>query len=458
MVRYLIGQRMRKPLSSILILLALTIPLSGASGTPSTLVVRVDANGYLVVTAATQTNPITSGVFSSRVLKTDASGNLQVILAGTVTPTYPQSIPASTCAAPSLGESGAATTGIAFTATPSILNCIAGTAVTTLTSTLFTSTATFIGPVGSASAPTYSFTGDTGVGVYRNASGFLGLVGSTGLRFIANSTTVAQFDTTDGYIIRDTLPLQFGSSGTASPDVSISRLSADNLRLGNNDKFNLFATSLGITSTDGQINQNSTAATSGVTVQISPRTRLSGTAWDTDDAVSRTVSVFTEVLPSSGTTVSGMWKLGVIDPVSSAITYPLTVSLGGTLSMLNSSAFAFGTRGWFQKNADGLAEILANNGTVGIQFNTGTAAPTCSANCAVTSGSRNTTGEMTLSGGATSGTVTFGSPNWTNTPFCVLTEEQGTNTAIISSVSVSTFVFSGVTANGKFMYHCIGRI
>lgn len=110
---------------------AYTLTLLSASGTPSTLVVRTDANNYLLVTSVTQTNPVTQGVFTSRILRTDSSGSLQVVLTGTVTPTYPMSIPASTCAAPSLGESGAATTGIAFTATPSILMCIAGTAMGT---------------------------------------------------------------------------------------------------------------------------------------------------------------------------------------------------------------------------------------------------------------------------------------------------------------------------------------
>lgn len=123
---------MRRHLNKLfLFILLFNTVVFGASGTPSSLIVRVDANGYLVVTAATQTNPITQGVFSSRVLKTDSSGNLQVILAGTITPTYPLSIPASTCAAPSLGESGATTTGIAFTTAPSILKCITGNTIGT---------------------------------------------------------------------------------------------------------------------------------------------------------------------------------------------------------------------------------------------------------------------------------------------------------------------------------------
>jgi len=127
---------MRKFISTTLLILVLgTIVLTQSSGTPSTLIVKTDANGYLLVTSATQTNPVTQGIFASRILKTDAGRALQVVLTGTVTPTYPQAIPASTCAAPSLGLSGGATTGIAFTSTPSILNCISGATISTLTST-----------------------------------------------------------------------------------------------------------------------------------------------------------------------------------------------------------------------------------------------------------------------------------------------------------------------------------
>lgn len=123
-----------------------TLTLLAVTGTPSTLRVRTDANNYLLVTAVTQTNPVTQGIFSTRTLRTDASGNLQVILTGTVTPSYPLSMPASTCPSPSLSLSGNSDTGIAFTNTPSKLDCIDGVAVMTKTATeLITSLHEFIG-------------------------------------------------------------------------------------------------------------------------------------------------------------------------------------------------------------------------------------------------------------------------------------------------------------------------
>lgn len=135
---------MRRLISNLIIILILIsgITLYGAIGTPSNLVVKTDANNYLLVTAVTQTNPVTQGIFSSRTLRTDASGSLQVVLTGTVTPTYPQAIPASTCAAPSLGMSGNTDNGIAFTVTPSILNCIEGATALTISATSITGPAT----------------------------------------------------------------------------------------------------------------------------------------------------------------------------------------------------------------------------------------------------------------------------------------------------------------------------
>ena len=278
---------MRKFINSIIIIAVLTSAvLYAASGTPSTLVVRTDANNYLLVTSVTQTNPVTQGVFSSRTLRTDSSGSLQVILTGTVTPTYPMSIPASTCAAPSLGESGAVTTGIAFTATPSILMCVAAATIETIT--------------GSD----------------------VGLAGVT---------------------------------------QTLTRLA------------------LTTTSTDGYIDQNTTAALVGTQVQISPRNRLSGRGWDADDVVSRTVSFFTEVLPVAGNTVSGTWKLGFIDPVSSAITYPLLVTSGGAgtflgnVSVGNSSAFVITSNGTLAAGGgSGLLNLTDANQTSGVGFDVAT--------------------------------------------------------------------------------------
>jgi hypothetical protein len=92
------------------------------------------------------------------------------------------------------------------------------------------------------------------------------------------------------------------------------------------------ALALGTTSTDGIVLQNTTAALVGTTVQITPRVQWAGTGWDADDAVSRPVRFFAEALPVSANTVTGTWKLGFLDPITNAITYPVTVTSAGALS------------------------------------------------------------------------------------------------------------------------------
>lgn len=304
-------------IATILVLGGLS--LYSASGTPSNLVVRTDANNYLLITSVTQTNPVTQGVFASRTLRTDANGSLQVILTGTVTPTYPQAIPASTCAAPSLGMSGGATTGIAFTATPSILNCISGTARTTLTASSFTSTVIGLWPDGTISAPSNSFSTDSDTGTSRVAANRFGIIAGGAWRAVIDGAGI--INASDQY---------FGWSGSAgdastAPDTFIFRAAAGVI--------SMTRTALGTTSSTGLQLVNSTAATGGTTVQISPRLLWRGTAWDT--AASQTVDFFAEVLPATAATPTGTWKLGY-SLNGAAATYPLTVTNTGSLNVLSS--------------------------------------------------------------------------------------------------------------------------
>lgn len=96
---------------------------------------------------------------------------------------YPQAIPASTCAAPSLGLSGGATTGIAFTATPSILTCIGGTAVVTWTSGGVAAAGNFLFAVGAGNTLTLTADGNENI-VFTN-----GLRTNSTLR-IGNDSTI----------------------------------------------------------------------------------------------------------------------------------------------------------------------------------------------------------------------------------------------------------------------------
>ncbi len=96
-------------------------------------------------------------------------------------------------------------------------------------------------------------------------------------------------------------------------------------------------TALGTTSTDGIIAVNSTAATSGTTIQISPRVRLRGTAWNV--FTSKTVDFFTENLPVMAATPTGIYRVGFSLDGAGA-TYPLTLTSAGALTVLSSVSFA----------------------------------------------------------------------------------------------------------------------
>lgn len=130
-----------------------------------------------------------------------------------------------------------------------------------------------------------------------------------------------------------------------------------------------------------------------------------------------------------------------------------SVVLGAASSML------FTGRSRLTSNNDGLLNALSNAGSVGAQWNVGTADVTVTS-CGtgtVTAGSRNTGGQITATG-ATACTVTFASPAWTNTPFCVATEVTAARALFISAASTTAITISGLTAGDVFNYICVGRI
>lgn len=88
------------------------------------------------------------------------------------------------------------------------------------------------------------------------------------------------------------------------------------------------------TSTDGFTIANTTAATSGVAVQQSPRLRFRSQVWNTTSvAATNTNDFFLESVPVSGTTPSGLFKVGS-SLNGAAATYPLTLTSGGNLAIL----------------------------------------------------------------------------------------------------------------------------
>ena len=148
----------------------------------------------------------------------------------------------STCAAPALNEVGAATTGIAFTATPSILNCIAGTAVTTLTGSSYTVTVPVLAPDGSAAAPSMARAADPTTGLY-----FPGGVGSGVTAWTSAGVLAGYFNGPNLHLL-STGSVAWGT-GTAfgnAEDVAIYRHAANVAALATGDSLYLVSGGLGV--------------------------------------------------------------------------------------------------------------------------------------------------------------------------------------------------------------------
>jgi len=241
------------------------------------------------------------------------------------------------------------------------------------------------------------------------------------------------------------------------------------------------------TSTDGLVVQNTTAATSGVPVQMSPRIKWRGNAWNT--AASQTVDFFAEVLPATAATPTGTWKLGY-SLNGGAATYPLTVnSSTGDVTVLSGGGYSTSGVSWLARvggsnvlnlsltnvqmlagqflfwagrtsmnsTADSLMNVTNNAGSSGMELNVGVPTlGTCTAG-SLTSGSHNFAGEIT---GNTSGSciLNFGTPNFTNTPICFAMSRTSTTHPRISAASASSITITGGVSGEAIGYHCDGRI
>lgn len=209
------------------------------------------------------------------------------------------------------------------------------------------------------------------------------------------------------------------------------------LRVGNVSQFSVSkagvlstgATSaLGTTSTDGITLQNTTPSNATTTVQMSPRVKACGSAWNSTTALSETDCMFWEVLPATvaGTTTQ-TWKLGSIIN-GGAATYPLTMTSGSTLGVANISlsssngAFSYGSRSTTLSPADGQFDITNAAGTIGVMIKAD-ALPSVSAcgagSPAVVAGSTPFAGSVTI--GTTSVatcTITFNGTAFPSAPHC----------------------------------------
>lgn len=138
--------------------------------------------------------------------------------------------------------------------------------------------------------------------------------------------------------------------------------------------------SLGTTSTDGVTLTNTTAATGGATVQISPRLRFRGNAWDT--AASQTVDFFIENLPATAATPTGTLKF-LYSLNGAAATTPMSLTSAGAVSAASftaSGSLIAGSTGkieWTNRaeltsSASGKMQLSLNTAGGGVTFDAST--------------------------------------------------------------------------------------
>ncbi len=215
------------------------------------------------------------------------------------------------------------------------------------------------------------------------------------------------------------------------------------------------ADALASTSTDGIIVANDTPTSGGGTVQMSPRVRWRSRAWDGVSA-DESVDFFAEVLPVSAATPTGTWKLNY-SLNGGATTIPFSVSSSGGAKVPSSGTYGWTSRAALASSADKLVTVLDNAGATGVEVNVGSATLSTCTGGTITTGSHNFAGGYT---GNTSSSciVLFGTPSWTNAPFCVAMSIASTTHPRISAVSTSQMTVTGGVSGEAITYHCVGRI
>lgn len=224
------------------------------------------------------------------------------------------------------------------------------------------------------------------------------------------------------------------------------------------------------TSTNGFSLVNPTPATAGIPVQMSPRMRWCGAAWNSVGTVSESDCFIMEVLPATvaGTTTS-TFRIGYIDSAS-VTTYIYTMSnvgamaANGSISSNNSGiqAATGATIGWANvtklfANTDKQLLVRDAAAATGAEISMGSATLGACTGGTITTGSHNFAGGYT---GNTSSSciITFGTPNWVNAPFCVAMSIASTTHPRVSATSTSSITITGGVSGEAITYGCWGRI
>lgn len=210
---------------------------------------------------------------------------------------------------------------------------------------------------------------------------------------------------------------------------------------------------LGTTSTDGFTIQNTTPSTAATTVQMSPRVRLCGSAWNSSALLSETDCMFWEVLPATvaGTTNQVLRFGSIIN--GAAATFPFTVGNTGILSLpAGITQFQQGANGGFGLGSNGTFTIVSNGVATGVTLKAD-ALPSVSAcgagSPAVVTGSTPWYGAVTIGTTAVATcTITFNGTAYPSAPHCSGVVETTTPANIRAmGYSASTTVLTIVPAS-----------
>ncbi len=129
-----------------------------------------------------------------------------------------------------------------------------------------------------------------------------------------------------------------------------------------------------------------------------------------------------------------------------------------SFTVSNTGGFAWAGRASLGSSADKLLQINDFAFVTGLELNVGVPTLGTCTTGALTAGSHNFAGEVT---GNTTGScqINFGTPNFTNTPFCFTNDESSSIIAPnVSARSASSITISGQASGNAIQYFCIGRI
>lgn len=188
-----------------------------------------------------------------------------------------------------------------------------------------------------------------------------------------------------------------------------------------------------------------------------------------DVGIARSAANNLKVTNCGATTYATLGSNGLLFPTdntydigASGATRPRDLNAGRNVvagSALIGVTLAFGTGSFsdFRSSADKLFTLQNSGVTTGMEITLGSATLGTCTGGTITAGSHNFGGGYT---GNTSGSciVNFGSPNWTNAPFCLAMSTASTTHPRVSAVSTSSMTITGGVSGEAITYHCDGRI